>query len=136
MTAGPETQLFAMLAEITGGMMKIRELLAANPAVTRATRGCDLQRYRGTMDPETLSFESYVEADTHSGKTFVWSLDVNLTPTAWTVDRIVAEQISEGWDNQRDFDDAIFDSFDAMAGRFPALIAEFIESARDFAFGR
>ena len=136
MIAGAETRLFAMLAEITGGMMKIRELLAANPAVTRATRGCDLRGYRGSMEPESLSFESYVEADTRSGKTFVWSLDVNLTPTAWSVDRIVAEQVSEGWDNQRDFDDAVFGDFDAMAGRFPALIAEFIESAREFEFGR
>ena len=136
MIAGSETRLFAMLAEITAGMMKIRELLAANPAVTTAKRGCDLQRYRGTMDPETLSFESYVEAETHAGKTFIWSLDVNLAPTAWTVDRIVAEQVGEGWDHKRDFDDAVFDSFDALTARCSALIAEFVESARDFEFGR
>jgi hypothetical protein len=134
MTSGTERELFAMMADITGVMEKIWELLSANPAVKKAARSCDLRRFQG--EPEQLCYGSYVEADTHSGKTLVWSLEVTLTATAWSMDRSVAEQVSEGQDNKRDFGEVTFDSFDAMARRYPALLAEFAASARDFDFAR
>ena len=110
--------------------MEIRKQLAANPAISSATRGGEIRQYYD----KTCSFESYVEAETHTGETFVWLLDVSLTATRWSIDRSIVKQATDGQDPRREFDDAEFDSFDDMIRGYSALMNEFVESVSTFSF--
>lgn len=132
-----EGALLVMLAEINNHMMTIRDNLASNPAVVAATRGCDIRRYRGSMREETVhNFESYVEAKTDSGEIFCWSLYITLTPHGWKFERNVAKQTSDGEQQEKDFEDLAFGSFDDLANHCAALMVDFEESAKNFDFGR
>jgi hypothetical protein len=120
-----------LFANINSRMKMIREVLAANPAVASATRGCDVSLYR-----ESCYFEAYVEADPHSGELFTWSLDVILTSGGWTLDRSVGRRTRDGEDPQREFEDFTSREFSDLADRCADLMAAFEDTARTFDFDR
>jgi hypothetical protein len=127
--------LLVMLAKINDAMMAIRANLASNPAVAAATRGCDIRRYRGSMrEDEDHRLETYVEATTHMGEIFCWSLDIILTSLGWEFQRNVARQTSDGEQQEKEFEDFTFRTFDELAKNYIALMMDFEESAKTFEF--
>lgn len=79
----PEGHLLVMFTDITDHMITIWSHLASNPGVAAAARSCDVRRYQDSMrEEEVYYFESYVEATTHTGEIFCWSLDITLTSRA------------------------------------------------------
>jgi hypothetical protein len=109
--------------------------MESNPAVVAATRGCDVRRYRDLMkEEEAHCFEAYVEATTHMGEIFCWSLDITLTSLGWKLERRVAKQTSDGEQQKNEFEDFTFENFNDLADRYTALTIDFAESARNFDF--
>ena len=106
----PESALFDMLANINDHMKVIRSNLASNPVVVAATSVCDVMRYRDPASEEDMRhyFEAYVEAETHTGEMFCWSLDVVLTSLGWKFQRDIAKQTSDGAYSVREFEDFAF----------------------------
>jgi len=132
-----EGAILVMLAEINDRMMAIREKLASNPAVVAATRSCDIRRYKGSMQEEAVrTFESYVEAETHTGETVCWSLFITLMPLGWEFERYVARLTKDGEQQENEFEELTFGSFDDLANHYAALMADFEKSATNFNFGR
>jgi hypothetical protein len=131
----PEGALLPLLSGINDHMMTIRSNLASNPAVVAATRGCDIRRYRDlAMEEEVHYFEAYVEATTHTGELFCWSLDVIQTSLGWKFQRNVAKQMNDGEQHKIEFEDYVFGNFDDLADNCMALMIDFNESARNFDF--
>jgi hypothetical protein len=128
--------LLVLLSEINSHLITIRRILESNPLVATSTRGCDIRLYRDFMTEEEVhGFESYVEATTHTGRVFNWSLDIGLTSLGWGFQRRVAEQTIDGERLKIDFEDVTFGNFDDLAEKCLPLMAEFVESAKSFDFG-
>jgi hypothetical protein len=131
----PVKAFFAMLASINKSMMTLQEVLASNPAVKTAERGCEASQYQDfETERETYYFETYVEATTGTGENFVWSLDVMLTPAGWALKRIIAKQEEHGQDIVSEFDDPAFSNTNELTEKYSILVAEFVESANNFDF--
>jgi len=128
-------ELIATFAAVTTGMMTLHGELSSNAAITSARRGCDVRQYRDFMTEKAkYCFESYVEADTLSGETFVWLFDITVLSTRWSIHRAIAKQVAEGQDVIQAFDEATFQSTDQLVDGFPALAAEFFDSAKTIKF--
>jgi len=116
-------------------MMALRERLSSIGAVAATRRGGDVRQYQDFMSGQpTHCFEPYVEADTRAGETFVWLLDITLLGSQWSVDRTIARQTADGPEDVREFGQATFQSIDQLVDGFPALAAEFFDSAKTIAF--
>ena len=135
-----ERHLFVMFAKINDDMMAIRNNLASNPAVAAATRGCDIRRYRGSMiEEEVHCFEASVEAKTHTGEIFCWSLDITLMSHGWKFQRNVGKfqrnvgrQTSDGEQQENGFEEFTFADFHSLAANCATLMIEFAASAKNF----
>src|ERR1700732_959172 len=127
-----ERHLFVMFAKIHDDMMAIRNNLASNPAVAAATRGCDIRRYRGSMiEEEVHCFEASVEAKTHTGEIFCWSLDITLLSPVGKFQRNVGRQTSDGEQQENGFEEFTFADFDSLAANCATLMIEFAASAKN-----
>jgi hypothetical protein len=130
-----QEELLVVLAKINDFMMSIWKDADSNTAVAEATRGCDIRRYRDFMTEEEVEcFEAYVEAKTHAGEIFIWSLDISLTSLGWKLQRCVASRTKDGEQQEKEFEDFTFDSFDELAKNYGTLMFEFSESAKGFDF--
>jgi hypothetical protein len=119
-----DSALFVVLAQINDHMIAIRNNLEENLAVATATRACDIRTYLDfRTEEEVRCFESYVEAKTHSGEIFCWSLDVTLTSLGWKFQRCVMRQTKDGEQLENEF-----------ANNCSALMNHFEESAKNFDF--
>jgi hypothetical protein len=133
---GSGAALLVVLSEINSHLIEIRKILESNPLVSAAKRSCDVRPYSDFMTEEKVHyFESYVEATTHTGRAFNWSLDIALTSLGWRFQRRVAEQTTDGEQVSIDFEDVMFRSLEDLAENYLRLIAEFVESAKSFDFG-
>jgi hypothetical protein len=136
---GPARALLVMLAEVNSQMMTLRDMLDSNPARGAVTRACEPWRYPGGGEwrpEEEYRFEWYVEAETRTGELFCWSLDIIPTPTGWRLERSISKQFDGGAAgvDGLEFEDADFKTFDALLREYPALMTEFLESAKRFDF--
>jgi hypothetical protein len=130
-----EGDLLVLLAKVNEHMRSIRENLESNPTVVAATRGCDIRRYRDfMMEEEVHYFEAYVEAKTHTGDIFCWSLDIILTSQGWKLQRYVGKRTSNKEQPKKEFEDFTFEKFDDLADSCMVLMIDFAESARNFDF--
>jgi hypothetical protein len=139
MADGLDTALIALFAETTSGMMTLWEILHSNPAVSKATQGCDIRKYRRLMtegEGEVYAFESYVESETHGGEQFYWLLDITREPSGWVLHRNISKQYDGGAQPVQQFDDFRFASFDELASKHANLMNEFIKSADNFDFSQ
>jgi hypothetical protein len=135
-----ERHLFVMLAKINDDMMAIRNNLASNPAVVAATRDFDIRRYQRSMiDEEVHCFEASVEAKTHTGEIFCWSLDITLMSHGWKFQRSIGKfqskvggQTSDGEQQENGFEEFTFADFDSLASNYVTLMIEFAASAKNF----
>jgi hypothetical protein len=116
-----------LFADVNNHMMTIRETLASNPAIASATRSCDVRQYR-----DLHCFESYVEAETRAGTLFCWTVEIHLTSQGWEIQRQVAKQTRDGGQPEIQFDHFMFETFDGLASSVSGLMAEFVESAKNF----
>lgn len=86
---------------------------------------------------KNTGFEWHVESETRTGELFCWSLGVIPTPTGWRLERSISKQFDGGSAavDGFEFEDAEFKNFDALVRDYPALMTEFLESAKRFDFG-
>jgi hypothetical protein len=133
---GLDRALLVLLAETTDSMMALREILHSNPMVAKATRGCDIRKYRHAMTDyeDVYTFQAYVEVETRDGETFCWWLDITQGSLGWELQREVSKQLKDGQDVVREFEDCKFGSLDELVDRHADLMAEFVKSADNFDF--
>jgi hypothetical protein len=128
--------LFALMAEVTDGMIAISQTLSSNPKCRSATRGTDIRLYRDTLKngESKYSFESYVEAEAKNGGLYCWSLDIILTTNIWRMRRTVGKRVRDGEEVVQAFEDFSSDSVFELEQNLPNLLTEFVSCAERFEF--
>jgi hypothetical protein len=121
-----------VFATIRGRTKEIYWIFKTSPAVATVVDECDIGHSNDFMTghPEHV-FDVYVEATTHTDEPFCWTVSVWLTSKGWELDRVISSADAD----VRKFAGARFETFDALAGSYSALLDEFVESAKAFDFG-
>jgi hypothetical protein len=128
--------LLEFLVAISGAMIEISNILSANTHVQSVTRGSDVRQYRDFMRPDEkkLNFETYVEAETRTGETISWLLDLSKTAAGWEIHRVIDRQTRDGGMAIATFDNLSFEQFDKLVDRCSDALKEFVNSAKTFDF--
>ena len=128
--------LLVVLATTSKRMFEVWSALRANQAVARVDTSCDTSRFSDPFRDEwdMCSFDAYAEVTTHSGVGFSWGVQIWMTSSGWEFYRWIKKDGTDGQDTISEFDDVRFKSIDDLTRGFPALMDEFVESARHFDF--
>lgn len=127
--------LMALLADVNDRMIVIATELRQKPPVMKATRGCDVRKYRDDFRFDgagCYNFETYVEALMPDDSVFCWYVDIRRTPSGWEIARTISHDRSFADGVTTTFPDLSSPAFLEFVGQVNDAMAEFVETARTY----
>jgi hypothetical protein len=122
--------VLVLLVRINEHMRRLRESLQANPAVKEVMQGCDVYRFNG----DGACFGVWIDVTPSCGDAFMLGLGISRDASGWEFDRRFDTQGDYGAVPVITFDAPSFASFGALADRYEALVAEFVDTVPAFDF--